>query len=125
MDKSGYISVKELGQAFAACNHTVPGFKLREIVEKIDKDKNGKVSFGEFQELYQQTTSKGVFGEWKGSVTKKEGIDILGGMAFILRLGILFALCGRQKIANCIKNSVTTAIQFQVFKIKQNITSKI
>ena len=80
LDKSGYITAKELGNAFAACNHVVPGYKLREIVESVDKDKNGKVSFDEFQEIYKQTTSKGVFGEWKASVSKREGIDVQGGL---------------------------------------------
>ena len=77
-DGNGYINAKELGDAFAACGNTVPGYKLREIISQVDKDKNGKVSFDEFIEIYRQTTSKGVFGEWKSSVTKKQGINVLG-----------------------------------------------
>jgi len=76
-DGNGYINAKELGDAFAACGNTVPGYKLREIISQVDKDKNGKVSFDEFIEIYKQTTSKGVFGEWKSSVTKKQGINVL------------------------------------------------
>jgi len=59
-DGSGYISAKELGDCFTAVGHSVPGYKLREIIESVDKDKNGKVSFDEFKEIYKQTTSKGL-----------------------------------------------------------------
>ena len=31
-----------------ACGESVPGYKLREMVEAVDKDKNGTVEFDEF-----------------------------------------------------------------------------
>lgn len=31
-----------------ACGQNVPGYKLREMVESVDKDKNGTVEFNEF-----------------------------------------------------------------------------
>lgn len=78
-DSSGYISTKELGNAFTALGNSIPGYKLREIVAEIDKDKNGKISFDEFIELFKKNSSKGVFGEWKSSVSRREGINIQGG----------------------------------------------
>lgn len=36
---------------FNALNENVPGYKLREMIEEVDKDKNGTIEFDEFLEV--------------------------------------------------------------------------
>lgn len=79
LDNNGHITTKELGACFEALGENVPGYKLREMVQQIDKDKNGTVEFNEFLEMYCAVTSRGVFGQWTSLVTKKEGTTVYGG----------------------------------------------
>lgn len=52
IDNSGYVSDYELQDLFKEANLPLPGYKVREIVEKIlavtDNNKDGKISFEEF-----------------------------------------------------------------------------
>ncbi|XP_057297858.1 plastin-3-like isoform X1 [Hydractinia symbiolongicarpus] len=78
-DGNGHITSKELGAVFNALNENVPGYKLREMIEEVDKDKNGTIEFDEFLEMYCKVTSKGVFGQWTSLVSKRAGIKVQGG----------------------------------------------
>ena len=51
MNKNGKISAKELGDCFAKLGENVPGYKLRELVQQVDKDKNGTIELQEFIEV--------------------------------------------------------------------------
>ena len=52
IDNSGYVSDYELQDLFKEASLPLPGYKVREIVEKIlsvaDSNKDGKISFEEF-----------------------------------------------------------------------------
>lgn len=52
IDNSGYVSDYELQDLFKEASLPLPGYKVREIVEKIlavaDNNKDGKISFEEF-----------------------------------------------------------------------------
>ena len=50
-DGNGHITTKELGNVFQALGETIPGYKLRELIQQVDKDKNGMVEFEEFLEV--------------------------------------------------------------------------
>ena len=52
IDKNGHITSTELGEVFKSLGESVPGYKLREMIAQIDKDKNGTVEFDEFVEVY-------------------------------------------------------------------------
>ena len=51
LDKNGHITSSELGEIFKALGESVPGYKLREMIEQVDKDRNGTVEFSEFIEV--------------------------------------------------------------------------
>ena len=46
------MSSGEVGKAFEAVGERVPGFKLREIVAEVDKNKDCVISFEEFLEVW-------------------------------------------------------------------------
>lgn len=52
IDNSGYVSDYELQDLFKEASLPLPGYKVREIVEKIilvtDSNKDGKINFEEF-----------------------------------------------------------------------------
>jgi len=78
-DRNGHITSKELGNVFAALGETVPGFKLRELIAEVDKDKNGTVEFEEFLMIYSKVSSKSVYSQWTSLVTRRESIQVQGG----------------------------------------------
>lgn len=52
MDSNGYINDYELHDLFKEANLSLPGYKVREIIQKLmtegDKDKDNRISFDEF-----------------------------------------------------------------------------
>lgn len=61
IDNSGYVSDYELQDLFKEASLPLPGYKVREIVEKIlavaDNNKDGKISFEEFVSVSNLTFS--------------------------------------------------------------------
>ena len=51
MDKNGHITTKELGACFESLGENVAGYKLREMIDVIDRDGNGTIEFDEFLEV--------------------------------------------------------------------------
>lgn len=62
LDSNGYINDYELHDLFKEANLPLPGYKVREIIQKLmiegDKDKDNKISFDEFVSV---RTSAGFF----------------------------------------------------------------
>lgn len=55
IDNSGYVSDFELQELFREASFHLPGYKVREIVEKFiagDTNKDEKISFEEFVAVY-------------------------------------------------------------------------
>lgn len=48
LDKNGFISDNELGELLTQSGHPQPGYMIREILQKLDRDKDNKISFEEF-----------------------------------------------------------------------------
>lgn len=52
LDSNGYINDYELHDLFKEANLPLPGYKVREIIQKLmtegDKDKDNRISFDEF-----------------------------------------------------------------------------
>lgn len=52
LNSNGYICDYELHELFKEANMPLPGYKVREIIQKLmldgDRNKDGKISFNEF-----------------------------------------------------------------------------
>lgn len=48
VDGNGYISASELGNLFHEVRLSMPGYQIRELLEKLDKDSDSHISFEEF-----------------------------------------------------------------------------
>ncbi|KAG2462679.1 PLSI protein, partial [Polypterus senegalus] len=87
IDNSGYVCDYEMQELFKEANLPLPGYKVREIAEKIimaaDHNKDGKISFEEFVSLYQELKSKDVSKTFRKAINKPKGLTALGGTSQI------------------------------------------
>ncbi|KAI2667303.1 Plastin-1 [Labeo rohita] len=86
IDNSGYVSDFELQELFRHASFHLPGYKVREIVEKFmaaDTSKDEKISFEEFVAMYQELRSKEVRETFRKCISRRDGIRSFGGTSRI------------------------------------------
>nr|XP_005010912.1 plastin-1 [Anas platyrhynchos]XP_012964741.1 plastin-1 [Anas platyrhynchos]XP_012964747.1 plastin-1 [Anas platyrhynchos]XP_027320309.1 plastin-1 [Anas platyrhynchos] len=103
IDNSGYVSDYELQDLFKEASLPLPGYKVREIVEKIiavtDSNKDGRINFEEFVSIIQELKSKDVSKTYRKSINKKLGITALGGTSSISTEGTQHSYSEEEKVA--------------------------
>ncbi|XP_006002841.1 plastin-1 [Latimeria chalumnae] len=103
IDNSGYVSDYELQDLFKEANLPLPGYKVREIVEKIiaaaDNNKDGKISFEEFVSVFQELKSKEISKTFRMLINRKEGITAIGGTSAISSEGTQHSYSEEEKVA--------------------------
>ncbi|XP_069831512.1 plastin-1 [Dendropsophus ebraccatus] len=103
VDSSGYINDYELQDLFKEANLPQPGYRVREIVEKLftaaDRNKDGRIDFEEFVLLYQDLKSKDVSRTFRRSINKRLGITAIGGTSAISNQGTQHSYSDEEKVA--------------------------
>ncbi|NWJ04415.1 PLSI protein, partial [Crypturellus undulatus] len=103
IDNSGYVSDYELQDLFKEASLPLPGYKVREIVEKIiavtDSNKDGKINFEEFVSIIQELKSKDVSKSFRKTINKKQGITAIGGTSSISSEGTQHSYSEEEKVA--------------------------
>ncbi|XP_070609459.1 plastin-1 [Erythrolamprus reginae] len=103
IDNSGYVSDYELQDLFKEASLPLPGYKVREIVEKIiavtDSNKDGKINFEEFVSVIQELKSKEISKSFRKSINKKLGITAIGGTSSISSEGTQHSYSEEDKVA--------------------------
>ncbi|XP_006637877.1 plastin-1 [Lepisosteus oculatus] len=103
IDNSGYVSDFELQELFKEARFSLPGFKVREIVEKMmgagDHNKDDRLSFEEFVSIYQELKSKEVRESFRKAINKKDGIRSFGGTSGISSEGTQHSYSDEEKVA--------------------------
>ncbi|XP_068960782.1 plastin-1 [Petaurus breviceps papuanus] len=103
IDNSGYVSDYELQDLFKEARLPLPGYKVREIVEKIlavaDHNKDGKINFEEFVSLMQELKSKDISQTFRKIINKREGITAIGGTSAISSEGTQHSYAEEEKVA--------------------------
>ncbi|XP_065530992.1 plastin-1 [Lathamus discolor] len=103
IDNSGYVSDYELQDLFKEASVPLPGYKVREIVEKIiavtDTNKDGRIDFEEFVSIIQELKSKDVSKSFRKSINKKQGITAIGGTSAISSEGTQHSYSEEEKVA--------------------------
>uniref|UniRef100_UPI00398E9694 plastin-3-like n=1 Tax=Pristiophorus japonicus TaxID=55135 RepID=UPI00398E9694 len=83
LNSNGYINDSELHDLFREANVSLPGYKIREIVENLmiegDKDKDCRISFNEFVSIVQNLKSSHVAKTFRMAINRREGICAIGG----------------------------------------------
>ncbi|XP_030430359.1 plastin-1 [Gopherus evgoodei] len=103
IDNSGYVSDYELQDLFKEASLPLPGYKVREIVEKIiavtDSNKDGKINFEEFVSVIHELKSKDISKSFRKSINKKQGITAIGGTSPISSEGTQHSYSEEEKVA--------------------------
>ncbi|KAM3911107.1 plastin-3 isoform 1-T2 [Leptodactylus fuscus] len=103
LDKSGYISDYELHDLFKEANLPLPGYKVREIIQKLmnegDKNKDGKICFEEFVFLVQELKSCDIAKTFRKAINRKEGICAIGGTSELSSEGTQHSYSEEEKYA--------------------------
>ncbi|KPP71070.1 plastin-1-like [Scleropages formosus] len=128
IDNSGYVSDFELQELFREARFSLPGFKVREIVEKFmaasDTNKDDKISFEEFvsfgqkpiyhqicelksefflstdpHQMYQELKSQEVRESFRKAITRRDGIRSFGGTSGISSEGTQHSYSDEEKVA--------------------------
>uniref|UniRef100_A0A8C9VG27 Plastin-3 n=1 Tax=Scleropages formosus TaxID=113540 RepID=A0A8C9VG27_SCLFO len=81
LDNNGFISDYELHDLFKEANLPLPGYKVREIIQKLmlegDRNKDNKISFDEF--IFHELQSSDIAKTFRKAINRKEGILAIGG----------------------------------------------
>ncbi|XP_041431006.1 plastin-3 isoform X1 [Xenopus laevis] len=103
LDGSGYISDYELHDLFKEANLPLPGYKVREIIQKLmnegDKNKDGKICFEEFVFLVQELKSSDIAKTFRKAINRKEGICAIGGTSELSSEGTQHSYSEEEKYA--------------------------
>ncbi|KAK0132486.1 Plastin-3 [Merluccius polli] len=79
VNENGFICDVELTELFKAAGLALPGFKIREIVQNMDRDKDNQLNFGEFTAIFTELKNDQVAKTFRKAINKKEGILAIGG----------------------------------------------
>ncbi|XP_048095721.1 plastin-1 [Alosa alosa] len=102
IDNSGYVSDFELQDLFREARYSLPGFQVREIVEKFitaDTNKDEKISFDEFVAIYQELKSKDIKETFRKMVTRPTGLICLPGTSPFSTEGTQHYYSDEEKVA--------------------------
>ncbi|XP_041657814.1 plastin-3-like [Cheilinus undulatus] len=79
LDGDNYIDDCELHVLLKESGHPLAGYKVREIIQKLDRNKDNKISFDEFLAIVQELRGSQVAKTFRKAINKKEGILAIGG----------------------------------------------
>ncbi|XP_070776264.1 plastin-1 [Enoplosus armatus] len=102
IDNSGYVSDFELQELFREASFSLPGYKVREIMETFiagDTNKDEKISFEEFVSIYQELKSKEFSETFRKTITRRDGIRSFGGISGISSEGTQHSYSDEEKVA--------------------------
>uniref|UniRef100_A0A803TBI0 Plastin-3 n=1 Tax=Anolis carolinensis TaxID=28377 RepID=A0A803TBI0_ANOCA len=98
---NGFICNYELHELFKEANLPLPGYKVREIIQKLmidgDKNKDGKISFEEF--IFQEVKSSDIAKTFRKAINRKEGICAIGGTSELSSEGTQHSYSEEEKYA--------------------------
>lgn len=103
LNSNGFICDYELHELFKEANMPLPGYKVREIIQKLmvdgDRNKDGKISFNEFVYIFQEVKSSDIAKTFRKAINRKEGICALGGTSELSSEGTQHSYSEEEKYA--------------------------
>nr|XP_025043906.1 plastin-3 isoform X1 [Pelodiscus sinensis] len=103
LNSNGFICDYELHELFKEANLPLPGYKVREIIQKLmidsDKNKDGKISFEEFVFIFQELKSSDIAKTFRKAINRKEGICAIGGTSELSSEGTQHSYSEEEKYA--------------------------
>ncbi|XP_058653605.1 plastin-3 isoform X1 [Onychostoma macrolepis] len=113
LNGNGFICDYELHDLFKEANLPLPGYKVREIIQKLmeegDKDKDNKISFDEFVSIFQELKSSDIAKSFRKAINRKEGILAIGGTSELSSAGTQHSFSEEERFA--FVNWINTALE--------------
>ncbi|XP_030621707.1 plastin-3 isoform X1 [Chanos chanos] len=113
LNGNGYISYDELHDLFKEANLPLPGYKVREIIQKLmvegDRNKDNKLSFDEFVSIFQELKSSDIAKSFRKAINRKEGILAIGGTSELSSEGTQHSYSEEERYA--FVNWINTALE--------------
>ncbi|KAJ8276531.1 hypothetical protein COCON_G00082830 [Conger conger] len=113
LDGNGFICNDELHDLFKETNVSLPGYKVREIIQKLmqegDRNNDNKISFDEFVLIFQDLKSSEIAKSFRKAINKKEGILAFGGTSELSSEGTQHSFSEEERFA--FVNWINTALE--------------
>ncbi|XP_061595933.1 plastin-3 [Cololabis saira] len=79
LDGNGSICDYELSELLKDAGHALPGYMVREILQKLDRNQDNKISFDEFLAIVKELKGSQIAKTFRKAINRKEGILAIGG----------------------------------------------
>uniref|UniRef100_A0A1A7WXA2 Plastin-3 n=1 Tax=Iconisemion striatum TaxID=60296 RepID=A0A1A7WXA2_9TELE len=109
LDKNGFICDYELGELLREAGHPLPGFKVRDTLQKLDRNHDNKISFDEFLALIRELKGSQVAKTFRKAINRKEGILAIGGTSELSSEGTQHSYSEEERYA--FVNWINTALE--------------
>ena len=72
---NGKLKCDDFGNVMKDFGEEIAGYQLRQIMEEVQKEKGGLLTFDDFTELFSKLSTKVVGGRYKHAVDHREGVQ--------------------------------------------------
>ncbi|XP_078117219.1 plastin-3-like [Sander vitreus] len=98
-DGNGYIVSSELGDLFREAGCPLPGYQIRELLQKLDRDNDSRINFDEFTAIFKDMKEDRMAQGFKKALNKKQGIVAIGGTSEISSAGTQHSISEQERFA--------------------------
>lgn len=109
LDNNGYICDYELHELLKEAGHPLPGYMVREILQKLDRNKDNRISFEEFLSIVQKLKGSEIAKTFRKAINRKEGILAIGGTSELSSEGTQHSFSEEERFA--FVNWINTALE--------------
>uniref|UniRef100_A0A673CMN4 Plastin-3 n=1 Tax=Sphaeramia orbicularis TaxID=375764 RepID=A0A673CMN4_9TELE len=109
VDGNGYICASELGELFQEVGCPLPGYQIRELLQKLDRDRDSHISLEEFTAIFGDLKDDRMAKCFKKALNKKEGIVAIGGTSEISSAGTQHSISEQERFA--FANYINTSLE--------------
>ncbi|XP_061901288.1 plastin-3-like [Entelurus aequoreus] len=99
LDGNGFISGSEIGEVFRALGSPMPGYQIRELLRKNDRDNDSRINLVEFTAMFQDMKDDHIGQAFRKALNKKEGIVAIGGTSEISSEGTQHSISEQERFA--------------------------
>ncbi|KAF6728851.1 Plastin-3 [Oryzias melastigma] len=109
LNSNGFISDYELGELLKEAGHPIPGYKVREILQELDRNRDNQISFDEFLAIVKELRGSQVAKTFRKAINRKEGILAIGGTSELSSVGTQHSYSEEERYA--FVNWINTALE--------------
>ncbi|XP_068570316.1 plastin-3-like [Cebidichthys violaceus] len=99
VDGNGYICASELGDLFQKVGFSMPGYQIRELLRKLDRDNDSRINLEEFTAIFKEMKDDRMSQSFRKALNKKEGILAIGGTSTISSEGTQHSISEQERFA--------------------------